>query len=110
MMDAMISAPQTVYISYGISPVAVKMPAVKMKAPVGIKKQKNKPVVPYTTSITSSRPPYLINASASKMDNILLRTGIKTLTAAMIMIFFLTDALLKLINCVTFVYSLLSYK
>ena len=50
-----------------MTPVAVYKPAIKMKAPVKMKKQKNKPVVPNTIKHTSNNPPYRISASTSKM-------------------------------------------
>jgi len=64
----MASKIQIVKILYCKSPVAAKIPAVNNMAPVGIKKQKNKPVLPYTKRKMSSNPPYLISDSISKMD------------------------------------------
>jgi len=52
---------------YCSRPVAVYIPAVNNRAPAGIKKQKNKPVLPYTNKNTISNPPSLISESGSKI-------------------------------------------
>jgi hypothetical protein len=48
--------------------VAANIPAANNTAPLGIKKQKNNPVLAYTSRQIINNPPYLINASMSKMD------------------------------------------
>jgi len=64
----MISTAQMVNKLYCSAPVAVNIPAVNNMAPVGIKKQKNKPVLPNTKRKMINNPPYLISDSMSKMD------------------------------------------
>jgi hypothetical protein len=50
-------------------PVATNIPPVKINAPLGTKKQKNKPVWAYTARNMISNPPYCIIASALKTDS-----------------------------------------
>ncbi|HKO81004.1 MAG TPA: hypothetical protein VJU78_11445 [Chitinophagaceae bacterium] len=58
-------------MEYCSPPVATKTPAANNTAPLGKKKQKNRPVVLYTNRKTINNPPYLISDSGSKIVKIL---------------------------------------